>query len=232
MDQEPNLTGQPPEVIRQHIQETRSALTSKLETLEHEVKETVQSARSAVADTVETVKQTVENTVNTVRGTVQGTVESVKNTFDLRQQVERHPWAAVGGSVAVGFVLGRLVPFEDRVSRGMSRSGEAPGGVFREPPRPPEPVHEFRAAAGPAAAASSAPGFLEEMTQKFQPEINKLKGLAIGAVFALVRDMVKQSVPEPLAPQLEQLVDNVAVKLGGEPVRGPLLDTNGHPARA
>src|SRR5262249_60811224 len=87
-----------PEVIRQQMQETRTALTEKLEALEHQVVETVQGARSAVTDTVESV-----------RGAVHDTVCTVKETFDLNRQVERHPWAMVGGSFALGYVSGRLL---------------------------------------------------------------------------------------------------------------------------
>src|SRR5262249_38838293 len=86
-----------PEVIRQQMEETRAALSEKLETLEQQVVGTVKDARAAVTDTVETVK-----------GAVHDTVETVKETFDVSRQVERHPWAMLGGSIALGFLGGRL----------------------------------------------------------------------------------------------------------------------------
>lgn len=87
-----------PDVIREQIEETRTSLTEKLETLEGQVRETVQSAKATVEDTLETVKSSVQNTV-----------ESVKQTFDLSYQVDRHPWAMTGGSFVVGFLLGNYL---------------------------------------------------------------------------------------------------------------------------
>src|SRR5262245_5136733 len=87
-----------PDVIRQQIDETRSSLTEKLETLEGQVRGTVREAKASVEDTIESVKASVQHSV-----------ASVKRTFDVRYQTERHPWAMVGGSVVAGFVIGSLV---------------------------------------------------------------------------------------------------------------------------
>ena len=65
-----------PEVIRQQMEETRSALTDKIERLEHQVVGTVQNTTRAVNDTVENVKEAVQETVSTVKDTVSGTVEA------------------------------------------------------------------------------------------------------------------------------------------------------------
>jgi ElaB/YqjD/DUF883 family membrane-anchored ribosome-binding protein len=90
------------EVIRQQMEETRTSLAEKLETLEQQVVGTVQGATTAVADTVESVKDAVQETVSTVQ-------ESVHDALDLSRHVERHPWAMVGGSVALGYLAGRLL---------------------------------------------------------------------------------------------------------------------------
>lgn len=95
-----------PETIRKQMEQTRSALTQKLEVLEKKVTDTVAEATSAVAETVTTVKDKVESTVETVKDTVESTVETVSEALNLRLQVERHPWAMVGGSMAVGFLGG------------------------------------------------------------------------------------------------------------------------------
>jgi len=98
-----------PEVIRQQMEETRSDLQTKLETLEQQVKDTVQEATEAVSDTVATVKETVKETVETVKETVEETVESVKETFNLTRQVQAHPWPAFACATLVGFVGSRLL---------------------------------------------------------------------------------------------------------------------------
>jgi ElaB/YqjD/DUF883 family membrane-anchored ribosome-binding protein len=203
---------QNPDVIRHHIEETRSALTDKLETLENEVLGTVREATSAVTSTVRNVKDTVASTVENVKETVQGTVRSVKQTFDVRLQVERHPWALVGGSFAAGLLLGNLLPPER--GKGGNRTAAAAAAPFSTP-RPERPP-----AGGP-----SVTGVLGNLVEQFAPELQKVKGMAIGLVAGLVRDALKEQIPEPMVADFEELVNNFTAKLGGEPVHGPILET-------
>ena len=94
-----------PEVIRQQMEDTKSQLSEKLESLEHQVSETVQSTGTAVTATAEAVQETVE----AVTGAVHDAVHSVSNAFDFPRQVERHPWIAVGGSFALGYLASELL---------------------------------------------------------------------------------------------------------------------------
>ena len=102
MANEPDASDDDPEVIRAQMQETRTALTEKLEALEHQVVDTVQATTSTVAETVQQVKAAVEDTVGTVKDTVQsavggvkesvqGAVSSVAGVFDVRRHVRRLP---------------------------------------------------------------------------------------------------------------------------------------------
>src|SRR5262245_44710471 len=100
-------------VIRADMEETRTALTEKLEVLENQVVGTVKDATSAVSQTVETlketvgtVKETVTDTVSAVKDSVQDGVATVKNWFDLRAQFDRHPCLMAGGSVLAGYLIG------------------------------------------------------------------------------------------------------------------------------
>lgn len=240
---------QEPDVIRQNIEETRSSLAQKIETLEQEVIGTVKGATAAVAETVESVKETVastvenvkdqvESTVETMKGTVTDTVESVKETFDVRTQVCRHPWGMVGGSFAAGLLTGYLLPS----SRGTSAAGavaaptlsslaEARTGWRSEERASAPPRHEERPSWQPEAHASAParreePSFLASMFQSLQPEIDKFKGLAIGAAAGVVRDLIKSNLPPQLAPRVEELMNDVTTRLGGQPFREPLLDTS------
>lgn len=218
MDQEPNVTGPGPDAIRRQIENTRSSLTDKLETLEAEVRQTVCNAKDAVVNTVETVKQKVEQTVDTV-----------KHTFDLRAQVDDHPWAMVGGATAAGFVAGSLLPATDRMARRMSRqdTGLTPLAMGNGPAPPPPPFTHYTppepARSTAAATTEAVQGWLGDLAQRFHPEINQLKGLAIGAAMALVRDLIRQSSPPNLTPQLSNIVDSVTEKLGGRPIEGSVL---------
>jgi ElaB/YqjD/DUF883 family membrane-anchored ribosome-binding protein len=229
MDQEPDLSEQRPEAIRHQIAETRADLTEKLEALEQRVIDTVADATDAVADTVEAVQQSVDDTVQAVKGTVHDTVGSVKHALDVGRHVDRHPWAMLGGSLAAGFVLGRLLPPRPRVGRSITQSSVETlpprAEAARQSPGFPSAGNGFRPAPAPLPEARVFKRSLfAEFTETCAPEIQKLKGLAIGALMSVARDWIKQSVAPSLGPQLEQLLDRVTTKLGGEPLPGPVLN--------
>ena len=210
MDKESDLVNQDPEQIREQIEETRSALTEKLETLECGVKETVSEAKAAVTDTIENVKETVK-----------GTVETVKETLDVRCYVREYPWPMLAGSVAVGFTLGCMFP---RSTNGGSTNGDriahmASNGTPLESGDGSTTMPEHQVTPSPAPQK----GKLSFLYEKFRPEIQELEGIAIGAIGALVRDLVKQSAAEPLAEQLGEVTDRVTAKLGGRVMEKPLF---------
>jgi ElaB/YqjD/DUF883 family membrane-anchored ribosome-binding protein len=250
MDKEPDLTGQDPEAIRQQIDHTRSSLTSKLETLEQQVRgtveqvrgtvqeakttvqDTLESVKGTVHETVETVKGTVHDTVETVKGTVQDTVQSMKRTFDLKYQVAQHPLTMVGGSVVTGFVLGSLLPSQRR--EGGWTAPQAPTSGMAYPPRESRsqtsgPVREVSrvmssAASGAASGMTAGAGLVGKVMEQFAPEIHQVKEAAIGALFGLIRDLIKDNVPPAMVPQVEKIVDDITVKAGGKPFAGPIVE--------
>jgi len=205
-----------PEVIRQQMHETRSALTEKLETLEHHVVDTVAEAQSAVVETVENVKEAVQETVDVVKGSVQEGVESVRKAFDLPHQVSEYPWLFVGGSVALGFLCGRMMHREDHYRPGFASSdgrqtngasGYTPRGFVAETNRPRTPEHNW----------------LSSLAESFSGEIDKVKSLAIGMGIGAVRDMITQAVPDQLRPRLTEIMNDITAKMGGETIREPIL---------
>jgi len=215
-----------PDVIRHQIEETRESLSEKLGTLEARVSEAV----GTVTDTIETVKSTVENTVDSVKSGVTDTVESVKTslsdtvdsvkeTFDVPLQVERHPWAALGCSfvtgVATGYLLEGLRQSRSYHSLGIRGMGQViPGYRTERPAETPQSDHR---------ATESSPGFLTTLLGSFEGELGKIKQTAIGALVGAARDMIKQSLPPSLGENVTEIMDNVARRVGGEPVRGPVL---------
>src|SRR5262249_25091040 len=162
----------------QQMEETRSALTEKLQTLENQVVETVSEANTAVVQTVETVKEAVHDTVETVKGTVEDTVESVKSAFDISQHVDRHPWLMMGGAVALGYLGGCVLERE--------RSAHRRQEWRREPFVPPASRTAESGSRGNGSSAyegkfrtestrSSWSGWLSSLTETIAPEIDKLK---------------------------------------------------------
>jgi ElaB/YqjD/DUF883 family membrane-anchored ribosome-binding protein len=221
-----------PEVIRQQMEETRASLTEKLETLEHQVVDTVQDATTAVAETVECVKTAVQDTVETMKDSVQDGVESVKDVFDIQRQVDRHPWAMLGASVAVGYLGGRLL---NGGGSDQGRIERLNGATSSEIPWPPgrknghahahalQDESSARIVPVRSSAASAESGWLHELTDKFEPEIKQLKGLAVGTLLSLLRDVIAGSAPVELKPQLADVMDSINRKLGGKPLQNRIL---------
>jgi len=218
------------EVIKHQMAQTRESLSEKLEALENKVVNTVadttetvtskvESIADAVQGTAENVQDAVHRTVESVQGTVHETVATVKDSLDVCQHVERHPWAMLAGSVAAGFVLGRLLTPPARDLSPMTHAGYHPAD------RPwSEPQH-FQAAPAPAPQAhdqgsgQKPEGFLDHMTEKLQPAFDELKDMAIGAATNLVGEMILSSVGPAMRGQVKSVIDQFATALAGKPVR-------------
>jgi len=196
------------------MHDTRSSLADKLENLEQQVADTVHTATSAVADTVASVKDAVHDTVATVKDSVQNTVTSVKDSFDIPAQVERHPWAMMAGAVALGYVGGHFLP----------RSGSNPARERRPSPSVPEANGSRQAAEKPTTRTTTEAGHSAGVAELFGPEIATLKGLAIGCLLSLVREIVAKSAPPQLRDQLVEVINKVTEKLGGEILPEPIAN--------
>jgi ElaB/YqjD/DUF883 family membrane-anchored ribosome-binding protein len=204
MDAVNDLAEQNTDEMRQEIDCTRSDMAEKLEALEDRVIGTVQSAQETVQDSIQMAKDTVT---------------TVKRNFDIKYQVEQHPWVMVGGCFFVGLAVGSLFP---RLRR---RSRQAPNRLAgNETPLAGSPRlfaeqrsnESFDTAPPPPPHSMSAnrPGFFGQ----FHEEIDKVKGMAIGYVMGLVRDSIEDSLPQ-LASQVDGVMNGVTTKLGGDPIQ-------------
>jgi len=203
------------EQLQLQMAETRASLSEKLETLEQKVVGTVEEATTAVNQTVDVIKESVQGTVTAVNETVKESVETVKESmetvkdwFDVSGHVREHPWAMVGGSVAVGYCLGTIlgktqqIPVSIPVPYAPYRTESySNGGSREERPRPPE-----------------TPSAVQSALSTWKPEIDKLKGLALGVLFGTVREMITSSVSQHVGEQLKDVFDSATRKVGGEPI--------------
>jgi len=229
------------EDIRHQMEETRESLHEKLEVLEQQVKETMQGAtdtvttvketveavRETMQDTASTMKETVHDTVDSVKESVAETVESVKETLNLRHQVEEHPWAMLAGAVAVGFVGGKLLMHMTGPPAAMTAAMSVPTPPV-SPDRPERHGVSHHNGHGTkkkaAAAAKKEPGWWSLINEQFGGELDKLKGLAIGAAGNVVREMLTSSAPPPMVDRIKEVVDSMTEKLGGQRLEGSILD--------
>ena len=244
------------EVLRLQMDDTRESLTDKIGRLNEKVTETVESATASVAeatatvmesvhsatssvsDTVGSVAEAVRGTVDSVRHSVKGTVDSVKGAFDLKSQVEQHPWLMVTGAVAVGY---GVQEFFRRPSEGASaarrkdRSSFVPNPTFRTShdwdgqslTALPEQRHNGTVANGSVQTTSAmkppqpaGKGWMSLLSEKLAPELGNLEELVLGTVLGSLRDMLTPHVPQSVQKPLAEILDNVTKKLGGKCIKG------------
>jgi ElaB/YqjD/DUF883 family membrane-anchored ribosome-binding protein len=199
------------EVIEGEIEQTREGLADKLEALTQQLTTTVEDVEETVEDVVEATKDTISN---------------IKEAFNIPKQVEEHPWLAVGASVLVGFLGGKLLG-----SMGSGRNhhdgSHTNGWAEPMPQRMSSASYEGRPQSDTRAdtydstqeTQGESTGWLSGLKEQFAPELNKVKGLALGTMFGVIRDMVSQSLPESLKTQVAEMFDNVTEKVGGETIQ-------------
>jgi gas vesicle protein len=195
-----------PDLILYDIEQTRNSLTEKIGMLEDQVRGTVENAR----DTVENIKSSVEDSI-----------ENVKQNLSPTYQVEKHPWAMLGASVATGFVLGSWLAKSPRrtSSQEPPRSAyapqyTAPSASSSRPYRATDDFSEgdWRRRDGSDSSRRSN-GVLGFLTDTFSDEIKMAKSLALAAVVSTVGNQVKRQFPK-FEEQIDLIVDSAAKKVG------------------
>jgi ElaB/YqjD/DUF883 family membrane-anchored ribosome-binding protein len=234
------------EETRHDIEETRASMSEKLELLEERVRDTLEETKTAVDDIVENVKDTVGETVEAVKETVDGakstvenivenvketmddTVTMVKQSFDIRYQVDQHPWLMLGASVVTGSILANFL-HRGPEARGSSsyathrQNGRGVADVSRE-----AGLTAMYTVAGDENITDSFKSSANAQSQKQQSWGNALgfiheefidvmKGAVLSTVMGTVREMIRQNMPNIIAP-FDKMVSNVSKKLGTEPL--------------
>jgi ElaB/YqjD/DUF883 family membrane-anchored ribosome-binding protein len=229
-----------PEVIEERIEETRHSLAEKLDKLTGKlsgtvetVEETVENVAHKVEDVTETVEHTVENVSETVSEAAEGTVHFFQEAFNLKKHTQNHPWLVVGGAVLVGYVGGRLLTPKSSPRY----TGPHGDGWNYFPPPQYETGTGYRStgqtaqnsqteSAESADSGKGSSGWLSGITDTFGSELSTLKGLALGALFGVARDMITRSLPDQIQGQLRGVFDSATEKVGGKPIEGNLAETS------
>lgn len=197
------------DVIRDQIEQTQKSLAKKLETLEKEVASTT----TGVAQTVSSVTDAVQESVDAVKDGVQESmaavsdgVQAIRGMFDFPQLTRDHPWAMCSGSLAFGFCLGQML------SRSVSHVGP-PGRTGGAGPRDLGGIKQSNGKHGEQPAPPTKPGILAE----FMPVLNAVKGLALGALLGVVRDIARDALPREIYQPVEEMIAGAGEKLGANP---------------
>jgi len=222
-----------PEVIRDQMQDTRTALAEKLEALEQQVAKTVENTTRPVIETVQTVTEATKETVGSVKDTVsqiaetvsesvESTVSTVKDTFDLSRHVDQHPWAMMFGSAAVGFIVGRMLP-----SAPASREWSGDSMTSRMAASPINPRREPRGHDGhnghKKQKAVEEKSWVSSFLENYKKEIGALEELGVAAVAGVIRDLVTQNLQGEIGSRLGEWVNGLTEKLGAKPLAEPIL---------
>jgi ElaB/YqjD/DUF883 family membrane-anchored ribosome-binding protein len=223
-DATPGVTGadKSPDRIERDMEHTRESITAKVSALETQVLGTIQTATSTISDTVQAVKDTVTTAPTAVKETVQEAVgamkESVKETFasvkdtvasiDLGECVGNHPAAALGTSVAAGFVTGFLL-LGGKDSRPLMARG------YREPApngRPGTATHDHHTAFGYAhpAPEPSRPGLFANLWAMVGGEVEQLAKQALSTALASLKQSVNEQVPRLVDGAVQNVADRVS----------------------
>jgi hypothetical protein len=123
-----------------------------------------------------------------VRDTVMDAKTAVRQTFDLRYHVNRRPWQMLGLSVLAGFMVGRLII--DR-RRGWRQYPIASPSVWHDTQATEFEEDTYPTSAEKAYSTASSTPVTSKILDPFRDELAALKGAAVGAVVAVVRDLLR-----------------------------------------
>jgi ElaB/YqjD/DUF883 family membrane-anchored ribosome-binding protein len=208
--------------IMNEMEETRTALSEKLEALEAKVAarvepvaEAVERATTAAADIVKGVKETVQD----VKATMASTVRSVTSVFNMREQTKQHPWLVFTLATSTGCVLGNLLtgrrarPVVHEAVAAQSPARHKHGGNGRHHRSPPNKL---------AITSESA-----ESQSWFAEEARRLRSLALSTLMGAIRDLSVSAFSGELGDRIAAEIDRITVHLGGEPIHGHVLQCGG-----
>lgn len=189
--------------IRKQMANTRCSISEKLDLLERRVVDTVEGATNAVNDTVDTVKTSLRDSVH-----------SIQSGLDPVRQADQHPWTTFAVCLGAGYAAGRLL--EGRA--------EPRSAVIDQPAAWPHPSPSAEAANHAAHRQGAASAFMRNIVEPLEPDLRRLKQMGIGMLFGIVRDFLHEVAPEPVRERVNEVADDVTRRMGGEPVKGRVLE--------
>ena len=191
----------------------------------NELRQDIDATRDAMTDKLAQIENRVKGTVDDFKGSVTDTVDQVKQAFDVHQQVQERPWTMLGASVLAGYVLGSLGGDSESSQRYQAsnyphnqQTQNYPEGTT--PSSDNDKKWEQQTAAAYSGTngkgQNSQPGFISDVMDQFRDEFDTLKGAAVVTVTNLLRDMLKQNLPQ-FAEEFERARSERDQKLQADP---------------
>lgn len=131
-----------------------------------DIRQEIKKGRQDIADT----RSAITEKLAILEDRVQETVDAVKHTFDLHYQVKQRPWLMFGGSLLVGYTLGR-------------RGGVSSTTVDKS--------------SEPSSHAQPQQSIVSEVRNQVKNDLATIKGAAFGAVISTLWAMAKQVLLPP-----------------------------------
>lgn len=126
----------------------------------------------------------LEHRVSGTVKTVKSSASAVRDTFDIKCQVDHRPWTFLVGATALGFLAGA----------GPNRNKQTENNARFEAPAEFDP--------------KLVSNWLSKLGSTFEPELAELKGILIGTIFGILRDVVINEGSERADhPSLDGLAD-------------------------
>jgi ElaB/YqjD/DUF883 family membrane-anchored ribosome-binding protein len=152
-----------------------------------EIRQQIKDTRSALTDKMESLKDRVTGQVETTRNSVDDTIHSIKRTFDLKHQVDQHPWPMMGGAIFAGVVLGHM----SRTRRWPTTKPQHNGHVQSENQFEPAQANGI---ASTVQASQEPSGENHWLQTRVQDELSRLQSEAIAAGLGVFRDWMERTL--------------------------------------
>jgi len=205
-----------PDQIEQEMFQTRDSIAEKVGLLENQVLGTIHTATSTVSDTVQAVREAVTSAPNAVRESVKQAVGAVKEavgSFSVSGCIRDNPSAALGTSALGGFLIGYLLPGDERnLFRRpiMARGHDAPAPRGRAGTADDErETTPYRAVAPTPSREPQQPGFFGQLWDKLGGEIRGLAEQALSTAVASLKQSISTRVPQAVDTAVGRVTEQV-----------------------
>lgn len=159
------------------IEKTKSSLSRKISKLEDEITDTLHNAKDTVLEEV----------------------KEVKKMFNVRHQIEKHPWESFTGAVLVGLLLSKTFNSSNNFSKTSVKQNHID-------PQPTSPQKN-------SFLQEEIISVFETLGESAKHEISQIKTKALSELLDSARSYSKQLLPPLFFKNIDNIFKNVIEKL-------------------